>query len=130
MRPFVRLPCSSLNYSRKVRTSFFKKAPEKTLRVTDSTRKSPFVVPTRKEAPTRNATMGATPLKAITNCFLLGGENLTSDALGVVSEPTIRKEVVEIPLSNDSFKASISSPVGGRLHSFRRDWQTNVHQTY
>ena len=29
------------------------------------------------------------------------------------------------PLPNDSSKASLSSPVGGRLRSFRRDWQTN-----
>ena len=28
---------------------------------------------------------------------------------------------------NDSLKASLSPPVGGRVHSFRRDWQTNVH---
>ena len=29
------------------------------------------------------------------------------------------------PLPNDSLKASLSPPVGGRLRSFRRDWQTN-----
>ena len=29
------------------------------------------------------------------------------------------------PLPNDSSKASLSPPVGGRLRSFRRDWQTN-----
>ena len=29
------------------------------------------------------------------------------------------------PLLNDSLKASLSPPVGGRLCSFRRDWQTN-----
>ena len=32
---------------------------------------------------------------------------------------------MEIPLPNDSSKASLSPPVGGRLCSFRRDWQTN-----
>ena len=32
---------------------------------------------------------------------------------------------METPPPNDSFKASLSPPVGGRLHSFRRDWQTN-----
>ena len=31
----------------------------------------------------------------------------------------------ETPLPNDSLKASLSPPVGGRLRSFRRDWQTN-----
>ena len=29
------------------------------------------------------------------------------------------------PSPNDSFKASLSPPVGGRLCTFRRDWQTN-----
>ena len=32
---------------------------------------------------------------------------------------------VETPLPNDSSKASLSPPVGGRLRSFRRDWLTN-----
>ena len=32
---------------------------------------------------------------------------------------------VETPLPNDSLKASLSPPVGGRLRSFRRDLQTN-----
>ena len=32
---------------------------------------------------------------------------------------------METPLPNDSSKASISPPVGGRLRSFRRDWQAN-----
>ena len=69
--------------------------------------------------------MGATPLKAVTNCFLPTGENQTSEAPGLVFDPTIGEEGVETPLPNDSSKASLSPPVGGRLHSFRRDWQTN-----
>ena len=32
---------------------------------------------------------------------------------------------METPPPNDSLKASHSPPVGGRLRSFRRDWQTN-----
>ena len=32
---------------------------------------------------------------------------------------------METPLPNDSLKAFLSPPVGGRLRSFRRDWQTN-----
>ena len=32
---------------------------------------------------------------------------------------------METPLPNDSSKASLSPPVGGRLRCFRRDWQTN-----
>ena len=41
------------------------------------------------------------------------------------SDPTIGEEGMETPLPNDSSKASHSPPVGGRLRSFRRDWQTN-----
>ena len=102
-----------------------KKAPQKTLRVSHPTRISPFVVPTRKEAPTGNAPMGATPLKAVTNRFPQEGENRTSEAPGVVFDPTIGEGGVETPLPNDSSKASLSPPVGGRLRSFRRDWLTN-----
>ena len=68
--------------------------------------------------------MGATSLKAVTNCFPPAGENQTSEAPGVVFDPTIGEEGVETPLPNDSSKASLSPPVGGHLCSFRRDWQT------
>ena len=91
MRPFGRLPCSSLNKSRKVKTSFLKKTPQKTLRVSDPIRISPFVVPTRKEAPTGNVPMGAIPLKTVTNRFPLAGENQISEAPGVVFDPIIGK---------------------------------------
>ena len=101
-----------------------KKAPLKTLRVLDPI--SPFVVPTtRKEAPTGNAPMGATPHKAVTNRFSQVGGNRTSEAPRFIFDPTTRGEGVKTPLSNDSLKASLSPPVGGRLRSFRRDWQTN-----
>ena len=54
---------------------FLKKAPLKMLRVLDPVKISPFVVPTiRKEAPTGNAPMGATPHKAVTNRFPWVGE--------------------------------------------------------
>ena len=102
-----------------------KKGTSKTLRVSDPTRISPFVVPTRKEAPTENVPMGATPLKTVTNCFPPAGENQTSEAPGVIFDPIIGEGGMEIPLPNDSSKASFSLPVGGCLHSFRRDWQTN-----
>ena len=59
--------------------------------------------------------MGATPHKAITNRFPQVGGNRTSEA----------PQGVRAPLPNDSLKASLSPPVGGRLCSFRRDWQTN-----
>ena len=68
--------------------------------------------------------MGAIPHKAVTNRFPQEGGNRTLEALGVISNPTTGVEGMEIPHLNDSFKASLSPPVG-RLRSFRRDWQTN-----
>ena len=104
-----------------------KKAPLKTLMVLDPTKTSPFVIPStmRKEAPTGNAPMGAIPLKAVTNRFPQVGGNQTQEASGVVFDPTQRDKGVEMPPPNDSFQASLSPPVGGRLRSFRRDWLTN-----
>ena len=69
--------------------------------------------------------MGAIPLKTVTSRFPLAEENQTSEAPGVIFDPTTGEEGVETPLPNDSSKASLSPPVGGRLSSFRRDWQTN-----
>ena len=95
------------------KTSSFKKAPLKTLRVLDPTKTSPFVVPTtiRKEAPTGNAPMGAIPLKAVTNRFPQVGGNQTQEASGVIFDPTQGDECVETPPPNDSFQASLSPPV-------------------
>ena len=92
-----------------------KKAPLKTLRVLDPIKTSPFMVPT----------MGATPHKAVTNRFPQAGGNRNSEVPGDVFDPTQGDEGVEIPPPSDSLKASLSPPVGGRLRSFRRDWQTN-----
>ena len=69
--------------------------------------------------------MGAIPLKAVTNPFPREEENPTSEAPGVVFDPTIGEGGMETPLLNDSSKPSLSPPVGGRLRSFRRDWLTN-----
>ena len=69
--------------------------------------------------------MGAIRLKAVTNRFPQVGGNRTSEAPGVVFDPTQGDEGVETPPPNDSFQASLSPPVGGRLGSFRRDWLTN-----
>ena len=109
------------------RTSSFKKAPLKTLRVLDPIKTSPFVVPTttRKEARIPNAPMGAIPPKAVTNRFPQVGGNQTSEAPGAVFDPITGDEGMETPPPNDSFQASLSPPLGGRLHSFRRDWLTN-----
>ena len=57
---------------------------------------NPFVVPTiRKEAPSVNAPMGATPHKAVTNRFPEVGENRISEAPGVVFDPTLEDEGME-----------------------------------
>ena len=61
------------------------KAPLKILRVSHPIRRSPFVVPTtRKEAPTGNAPMGATPPKAVISRFPQSGENRTTEAPEVI----------------------------------------------
>ena len=73
--------------------------------------------------------MGATSHKAVTNRFPQEGGNRTSEAPGVVFDPTTRDEGVETPLPNDSLKASLSPPVEGRFCSFRRDWQTNKYSS-
>ena len=61
--------------------------------------------------------MGAIPLKAVFNCFPQVGGNRTLEAPGVVFDPTQGDEGVETHLPNDSFQASLSPPVGGRLCS-------------
>ena len=63
----------------------------------------------------------------ITNRFPQVGGNQISEAPRVVSNPTLGGEGMETPPTNDSSKASLSPPGGGRLHSFRRDWQTNKY---
>ena len=87
----------------------------------------PFMVPTtRKEAPTGNAP----PRKAVSNCFPQVGRNQTSEAPGVIFHPTTKGEGMETLPPNDSLKASLSPPVGGRLHlSEETGKQTNVHPT-
>ena len=90
-------------------------------------KQAPFVVPTRKEAPTGNAPMGATPHKTGISRFPQPGGNQTSEASGVVFNPTLGGEGVNTPHHNDSLIASLSSLVGGQFHSFRRDWQPNIH---
>ena len=71
--------------------------------------------------------MGAIPPKAVTNCFPQVGGNRTTEASEVVFDPIQGDEGVETPPPNDSLKASMSPPVGGRLGSprFRRDWLAN-----
>ena len=72
-----------------------KKGTSKDSQVSHPTRISPFVVPIRKEAPTGNAPTGAIPLKTVTNPFPQEEENPTSEAPGVVFDPTIGEGGVE-----------------------------------
>ena len=65
--------------------------------------------------------MGALPPNRFPQCR----GNQISEAVKVIFDPTLKSEGVETPPPNDSSKASISPPVGSRLHSFRRDWLTN-----
>ena len=74
-----------------------KKALLKTLRVSHPIKISPFVVPTRKEAPTGNTPMGAIPHKAVTNRFPQERGNQTVEAPRVVFDPTIGDEGMETP---------------------------------
>ena len=69
--------------------------------------------------------MGAIPHKAVPNRFPQTGGNQTSEAPGVIYDPTLGDEGVETPPTNDSLKGSLSPPVRGCLGSFNRDWQTN-----
>ena len=86
-----------------------KKALLKMLMVLDPIKTSPFVVPTiRKEAPTGNTPMGATPLKAVTNRFPQVGGNQISEAPRVVFDPTLRDEGSQS--SNQSFSSGRGKP--------------------
>ena len=69
--------------------------------------------------------MGAIPPTAVINRFSQVGGNQTTQASEVVFDPTQGDEGMETSPPNDSLQASLSPPVGGRLHSFRRDWLTN-----
>ena len=68
--------------------------------------------------------MGDSPLQAVTNCFPQAGGNRVTEAPEVVFYLTQREDGMETPPPNESLKASLCLPVGGCLHSFRRDWQT------
>ena len=85
----------------------------------------PFCGPHKKRDSYRKRPMGAIPLKAVTNPFPREEENPTSEAPGVVFNPTIGEGGVKTPLLNYSSKASLSPPVGSRLRSFKRDWLIN-----
>ena len=85
----------------------------------------PFRGPHKKRGSYRKRSYGGNSSQSRRSCFPQEGENRTSEAPEVIFDPTIGEGGVETPLPNDSSKASLSPPVGGRLRSFRRDWLTN-----
>ena len=77
---------------------FLLKKGKKMLRATHPRSTSPFVVSTiRKEVPTGSAPMGAAPHKAVTSPFSQVGGKQTSEAPGVVFDPTPMGKGVETP---------------------------------
>ena len=109
------------------RTSSLKKAPRKT-RGFGPYQNKPFRGPhhNKKRGSYRKCPYGGHSSQSSNQSFSSGRGKPTQEASGVVFDPTQGDEGVEIPPPNDSFQASLSPPVGGRLHSFRRDWLTNV----
>ena len=85
----------------------------------------PFRGPHKKRGSYRKHPYGGNSSQSSNQSFRQKGGNRTSEAPGVVFDPRIEEGGVETPLPNDSSKASLTPPVGGRLRSFRRDWQTN-----
>ena len=86
----------------------------------------PFRGPHKKEAPTGNVPMGAIPLKTVTSHFPLAEENQTSEAPGVVFDPTIGEEGVEMtpPKPHSVHQYEVASVLSGETGK-----QTSVHQT-
>ena len=68
--------------------------------------------------------MGAIPHQAVNSHVFQQGKTELQRLLGLFFDPTTGEEGVD-PSSQDSLKASNSPPVGGHLHSFSRDWETN-----
>ena len=79
----------------------------------------------KKRGSNRKRPYGGNSSQTSNQSFSSGRGNQTSEAPGVVFDPTQGDEGVETPPPNDSFQASLGLPVGGRLCSFRRDWLTN-----
>ena len=84
----------------------------------------------KKRGSYRKRPYGGNSSQSSNQSFSSGGANRTSEAPGVVFDPTTGGEGVETPPPNDSLKASLSPPVGGHFRSFRRDWQRNKCSSY
>ena len=110
--------------SRKVRTLFLKRHLKRFSGFQPYQNK-PFRCPHKKRGSYRKRPYGGNFSQSSNQSFSSNRGKQNFRGPGVVFDPTIGEGGVETPLPNDSSKASISPPVGGRLRSFRRDWQTN-----
>ena len=73
--------------------------------------------------------MGCQSIPSSNHRFSQVGGNRGADAPEVIFDCTQGKEGVETSPPNDYLKAFLSPPVGGLLHSFRRDWKQTNAQT-
>ena len=86
----------------------------------------PFRAPHKKRGPYRKRPYGGNSSHSSNQSFFFQqGKTELQRLQGVVFSTPQQGKRAWIPLPNDSFKASSSPPVGGRLRSFSRDCQTN-----
>ena len=84
----------------------------------------------KKRGSYKKRPYGGNSSQSSNQSFTSGGGNQISEAPRVVFDPTLRDEGMKTPPPNDSSKASLSPPVGGRLCSFKETGkQTNVQTT-
>ena len=85
----------------------------------------PFRGPHKKRGSYRKRPNGGNSSQSSNQSFSSNRGKQNFRGSRVVFDPTTREEGMETPLPNDSFKASHSPPVGGRLRFFSGDWQAN-----
>ena len=85
----------------------------------------PFRGPHKKRGPYRKRPYGGNSSQSSNQSFSSGRGKPNFRGSRGRFRPHNRGRGRGNPLPNDSSKASLSPPVGGRLRSFRRDWQTN-----
>ena len=79
----------------------------------------------KKRGSYRKCPYGGNSSQSVNQSFSSGRGKSNNRGFRGHFPPHSRGEGMETPLPNDSLKASLSPPVGGRLRSFRRDWLTN-----
>ena len=118
---FGPLPCSGLNWSRTEKSSSLKKAPLKTL----SKLSKPALLWShhkKKRGSYRRHPYGGQSTPS-SHQLVLSGRGKSGNRGSRGFDLTQGDKGMETPPPNDSLNASLSPPVEGRLHSFRRDWQ-------